>query len=169
MYETLLENCGLTKNETLVYLALLKKGKSKSGSIIKEAKVSGGKIYETLYKLVDKGLVKYIEENGVKKFIANHPETLISYLKEKERSLHKKEEELRKALPQFTSLINTNENVETVSLVIGLRGIEPIIYNSLEKGKEIRIMGVNSSKEEKFNNFWMHWHKHRVSLKKKQK
>ena|SRR3989344_4825728 len=30
-------------------------------------------------------------------------------------------------------------------------------------------MGVNSSKEEKFNNFWMHWHKRRVSLKKKAK
>ena len=54
-------------------------------------------------------------------------------------------------------------------LIIGLRGIEPIVYNSLKKGKEIRIMGVNSSKEEKFNNFWMHWHNHRVSLKKKVK
>src|SRR3989344_7253366 len=103
MYEKLLENCGLTKNESLVYLTLLKRGKSKSGDIVKEAKISGGKIYETLYKLVEKGLVKYIEENGIKKFIANNPETLISYLQEKERTLHKKEDELKKVLPQLTS------------------------------------------------------------------
>ena len=35
MYENLLKACGLTQNESLVYLALLKTGKSKSGDIVK--------------------------------------------------------------------------------------------------------------------------------------
>jgi len=87
MYEELLKACGLTQNESLVYLALLKIGKAKSGQIVGEAKISGGKVYETLDKLGDKGLIKTISENNVKYFIANEPETLISYIKEKEREL----------------------------------------------------------------------------------
>ena len=104
MYEELLKECGLTQNESIVYLTLLKIGKSKSGNIIKEAKTSGGKIYETLYKLIDKGLVKSVSENNIKYFIANEPETLLLYMKEKEKILCKKEEKLEEVIPKLKSL-----------------------------------------------------------------
>ena len=37
-YEELLKACGLTQNESLVYLSLLKIGKATSSKIVKEAK-----------------------------------------------------------------------------------------------------------------------------------
>ncbi|MEI6849847.1 MAG: helix-turn-helix domain-containing protein [archaeon] len=166
MYEELLEQCGLTKNESLTYLALLKLGKSKSGDIVREAKVSGGKIYETLYKLIDKGLVKEVSENGIKRFIANNPRTIISYIKEKQKNLDQKEKELEKILPSFLKISGIDKEHESVSLVKGLRGISDIVYQKLENAKKIKIMGVNSSKDEKYNTFWRNWHKERVNLKK---
>jgi sugar-specific transcriptional regulator TrmB len=170
MHEKLLEDIGLTKNESLIYLALLKISKSKSGEIIKEAKISGGKIYETLNKLIEKGLVKVIIENGVKHFIANNPKTLLNYLKEKEENLKAKEVELEKLIPSFENLISINTNNELVSLVKGFRGTSVIIYESLEKTKDsISIMGIRSNKEEKFNRFWINWHKKRIELKKEAK
>lgn len=169
MYEELLKACGLTQNESLVYLTLLKIGKSKSGEIVKEAKISGGKIYETLYKLADKGLVKTISENNIKYFIANEPETLISYIKEKERLLHEKEEKLEKIIPELKLLKKHNKKLENVSLVKEVKGIFSLVENALDNAKEIKIMGVRSSKNVKYNNFWRNWHRRRVQLGKKAK
>lgn len=166
MYEQLLEESGLTKNESLVYLALLKLGKAKSSEIIREAKISGGKIYETLYKLIDKGLAKEVSEQGVKHFLANDPKSLLMYIEEKRANLLKKEKEIEKNLPSFINLKNLNIQQEGVSLIKGLRGISPIVYSTLEKAKSISVMGVRSSKDEKYNNFWMNWHRERVKLRK---
>ncbi|MBI4143791.1 hypothetical protein HY486_00905 [Candidatus Woesearchaeota archaeon] len=167
MYEELLESTGLTKNEALIYLALLRIGKGKSGKIVKEAKISGGKVYETLNKLIDKGLVKISIENGIKHFIANHPKTILNYIKEKEETLKQKEGELEKLIPSFETLRSIDDTNEVVSLIKGFRGISVIVYECLEKSKDsICIMGVRSSKDEKFNRFWMNWHRKRVELKK---
>jgi len=169
MYEKLLEECGLARNEALVYLALLRIGKARSGEVVREAKISGGKIYETLYKLVDKGLVKEVSENGIKRFIANDPKTLIAYLKEKEKNFREKENELNKAIPLLSSLKKLEPESESVSLVKGIKGISPVVYSILEKAKEIRIMGIKSSKKEEYNNFWRAWHRKRVELKREAK
>ena len=166
-YEELLKACGLTQNESLVYLSLLKIGKATSSKIVKEANVSGGKIYETLEKLIKKGLVKSIIENGIKNFIANEPEMLIEYIKGKEKELHKKEIELEKILPQLRNLKEHNHELENVSLIKGLRGVQPLVYGALKEGKKIKIMGVTSKKEIKYNNFWRHWHTERARLKKR--
>lgn len=167
MYGELLRSCGLTENESLVYLALLKLGKSKSGEVVREAKVSGGKIYETLYKLVDKGVVKMVLENNVKHFIANSPETLVSYLEKKEKEISFKKNELTKVLPQLSDLQKQDLRLELVSMIKGVRGISPIVNESLKKGNKILIMGVRSSKNVKYNNFWRNWHRERINLKKK--
>ena len=166
-YEELLRACGLTQNESLVYLSLLKIGKATSSKIIKEAKISGGKIYETLEKLIQKGLVKLIIEGGIKNFIANEPEMLIAYIKDKEKELHKKEEDLQKILPYLKNLKEHNHKLEIVSLIKGLKGIKPLIYECLEKANSIKIMGVTSKKEMKYNDFWRLWHLERVRKKKK--
>lgn len=167
MHEEILKECGLTNNESLVYLALLRIGKAKSGKIVKESKISSGKIYETLNKLIDKGLIKTFIENGIKVFLANNPQMLIEYLKDKEKALQEKEQALEKLLPQFT---NMGKNIivdESVELMKGLRALREAVYPNLYSAKEIRIMGVSSRKEVKYNTFWSGWHRERVDLKKK--
>ena len=80
-------------------------GKSKSGEIVKESKISGGKVYETLNKLINKGMVKTVVENGIKNFIANHPKTILNYIREKEEKLKEKEKEIEKIIPSFEKMI----------------------------------------------------------------
>ncbi len=169
MYEELLRDCGLTQNESLVYLTLLKIGKSKSGEIVNESKVSGGKIYETLYKLVDKGLVKSISENNVKYFIANDPSAILEYLNEKDRRLHERRERLSNVLPDLELLKKNDAREDDVALIKGIRGISPIVHKALENAKDIKIMGITSSKNVRYNNFWRGWHKERIGLRKKAK
>lgn len=167
MHEKLLKECGLTQNETAAYLALLRIGKATSSVIVREAKISGGKIYETLNKLIEKGLVKTFSENGIKQFVPSEPSMLIDYIREKERSLLEKEKELERIIPQLSDLRGLHEPFETVELMKGLRATREIVFNALGGAKKIRIMGVRSSKELRYNNFWKEWHKERVRLRKK--
>jgi len=165
--QEILKEAGLTKNETLVYLSLLKLGKAKASKIIKESKISSGKIYETLNKLIEKGLVKILIENGVKTFIAADPKTLLTYIKEKEEELARKEKELESIIPELRGLMKISSTEETVSLIKGFRGISTLVYEALDNANDIKVMGVRSSKSVKFNNFWKRWHQRRVNLKKK--
>jgi len=59
------------------------------------------------------------------------------------------------------------KDLETVSLIKGIRGISSLMYSLLKQGKEIKIMGVRSEKKSSYNNFWRGWHGERLNLKKK--
>src|SRR3989338_3613733 len=119
MYEKLLEECGLTQNEALVYMALIRLEKAKSGEIVREARISGGKIYETLYKLIDKGLVKEVSENGTKRFIPNNPQTVITYVEETQKDLEEKKKELEGIIPSLANIERIDKVQESVALTKG--------------------------------------------------
>ncbi len=168
MYEKPLMDAGLTQNEAKVYLALLKIGKSSSGKLVKEAAIAGGKIYETLYKLVDKGLVEVVIENGVKKFIAADAQSLLLYMEERKNKVIRETKKLAEIVPELQKIKEFQESPENVYLIKGIRGIKPLVYKVLSEGEEeAKIMGVRSSKNTTFNIFWQHWHKERVRLGKK--
>ena len=167
-YEKLLKDAGLTINETKVYLTLLKIGKSQTGKIIKKSKIASGKVYETLGKLIDKGLVEVVIKNGVKQFIASDPESILLYMEEKKNNIIKQTKDLTNILPELKKIREMEIPTEGVYLIKGFRGIKPIVYNALKKSKKhIKIMGVRSRKDQKYNLFWRQWHNERTGLKKK--
>ncbi|PIN89813.1 hypothetical protein COU57_05250 [Candidatus Pacearchaeota archaeon CG10_big_fil_rev_8_21_14_0_10_32_14] len=166
MNEKILEEIGLTKGETRVYLTLLKIGETTTGKIIENAQISSGKIYEILDKLIKKGLVSYIVKEKTKYFSAASPERILDYLHEKEMDIHQKEEMFLKELP---GLLNLNQKKEhETKLFKGIKGIQTAIFESLEKmnkGQEVLAMGIRSTKNEKFNFLWERWHKERIHKK----
>lgn len=118
-----------------------------------------------MYKLIEKGLVEVFVENGVKQFIAADPDSILLYMEERKRAISEQAKKLQDALPEMQKL-KRFKNFDNVYLIKGFRGIQPIVYKALrEANGEIKIMGVRSSKDKKFNIFWQHWHKERVDLK----
>jgi len=168
MQEKLLTEAGLTLNEAKVYLSLLKLGKAPSGKIVKEAHIAGGKVYETLYKLIHKGLVEVITENNIKQFIAADPQSLLLYMEERKNQITKQADRLATIVPELQKIKHLTEPQENVYLIKGFRGVRPLVDKAILKAKgEFLIMGVRSSKEPQFNIFWQHWHEHRVAQKRK--
>ena len=108
MYEELLKQIGLTENEAKVYEALIKIGNSTSSKIVSTAKISGGKIYETLDKLHQKGLISTSIINGVKHFQATKPESIMNFIDEQKKELLQKEEQFKKIIPQIYLLKQFN-------------------------------------------------------------
>src|SRR3989338_4487895 len=143
MNEQLLEEIGLTKGEIKVYFSLLKLGETTTGKIIEEAQISSGKIYEILDKLIKKGLVSFI-------------------IKEKEKELNSKEQEILKELPSLLSIEKSGKKEYETNLFKGFKGIQTAIFEALEDLKEkdeVLAMGIISYKKEEYNLLWQRWHK----------
>ena len=170
MLEKTLTNAGFTTNEAKIYLTLLKIGKAKSGKIVEKAKISGGKVYETLSKLIEKGVVEVVIENNVKHFIASDPESIMLYMEDKRSKLELEAKELQKVVPELRKLREMEVKDEKVYLIKGFKGIRPVVLKALNESKGvIKVMGVRSSKKKHYNIFWQNWHKEREKLRKKAK
>jgi len=163
----LLEKIGLTKGESKVYLALLRIGKSRVGSIIKEAKVSNSKVYDILDRLAEKGLVGVAIEKGAKTFTAMHPNRLQEFIKLKEQELQTEKKSLAQALPQLQELYASAEKPLPAEILEGTRGIKTFCelwLKNLKHGEEIYILGAPKEAEILIA-YLTEWHERRVKKK----
>ncbi len=91
----LLQELGFTPREIKVYLALLELGSTTVGPIATKSKLQSSKIYETLEKLKEKGLVSYVIISKTKHFQASDPKEILNILDEKRRKFKDLLEELK--------------------------------------------------------------------------
>jgi len=134
-----LTNFGLTDGEAKVYLALLKRGSSTVGPIVKESKIAYSNIYEVLERLVKKGLASFIKKEKTKYFQATEPYRLKEYLENKEKKIQEQKEELKKLIPSLNALIKSNESKTDAEIFIGAKGIKTAyekLSSSLTKNDE---------------------------------
>src|SRR3989344_4816195 len=93
METKVLESIGLTRNESKVYLALLKEGTSKTG-----------KIYEILESLKKKGLASESKINNTKQYTAAAPSQILDYLDMRRKDLEEDESVIRKEIPALEKI-----------------------------------------------------------------
>lgn len=134
-----LEELGLTKNEAIVYLFLLKKGETTTGSIIKETQIVNSQVYETLNSLIARGLVSYnVQKNG-KHFSACDPKKFI----ELEEVRKKKVQEL---IPGLLDLKNSEQKDTITAVYEGYEGFKTAfkkIIDDCPPRREIFILGFS--------------------------
>jgi len=85
MDTTLFRQLGLTERETKVYLALLELGSSTAGPLTAKSGIPHTKVYETLARLNEKGLVSSITVSKTKHYEAASPKELLNILEERKR------------------------------------------------------------------------------------
>jgi sugar-specific transcriptional regulator TrmB len=86
---------GFTDREIRVYLALIEIGTSTVGPISKKTRLQPAKVYETIERLKDKGLVSYIVISKTKHFKAADPGEILNLLDERKQKFKRIVEELR--------------------------------------------------------------------------
>src|SRR3989344_3083983 len=104
METKVLESIGLTRNESKVYLALLKEGTSKTGEILKRSGLNSGKIYEILESLKKKGLASESKINNTKQYTAAAPSQILDYLDMRRKDLEEDESVIRKEIPALEKI-----------------------------------------------------------------
>jgi sugar-specific transcriptional regulator TrmB len=125
---------GFGKNEALVYETLLEIGTSSVHDISNRTKLYRSNIYDSLKKLLDKGLVFEIN-SPTKLFSARPIESLRDYLKFREAEL----DELIKSF-EFKSKNNNIENKFKVSK--GVFALREAINNLLNYNETIKVYGI---------------------------
>lgn len=157
-----LQEIGLTKLESRIYLTLLDLGPSLAGLITRKSGVHRRTVYDALERLMQKGLVGYIVKNNRKYFEVSNPERLLDMLKEKE-------EYVKEVLPELKAKYGKTVDKSETLFFRGKNGLKTVFEDQLSVRKEIFILGASSLASEILK-YYFHWFdKRRIGKKIKVK
>jgi sugar-specific transcriptional regulator TrmB len=128
-----LKNLGFTKNEAKIYLALLKLGSVRAGTISKETQLNRTTTYDVLKNLLDKGLTSYVIQANRKWFRATNPQRILEMIKEKE-------EDAKEILPQLHHIYKKPKHKHNITLYYGYKGMKTVFEDFIREGKPISVI-----------------------------
>lgn len=162
-----LAELGLTKNEALVYLALLEQGLVQAGPLVKSTKLHRMLVYTALERLEDMGLVTVAKKQRVQFFQAVDPTRFIDRIK--------RTQALAEAVvPRLQDLQQKQADSVTVKTLIGREGLITNLLETVESAakhpsREICIMGGAGGEGNDPINYSGDWYEDYVELCRKQR
>ncbi len=159
--ENILIQFGLTLNEAKIYLALIDLGPTLAGKISRNTGIHRRNVYDSIERLIKKGLVSYIKLNNRNLFQASNPSRFLDIIKESENLI----------IPMISELMgkyNKTLDKEETNFFKGKEGLRSVLEDQLNY-KEILILGANPKAGEVMQ-FYFKWynqtrHKKRIKLK----
>jgi sugar-specific transcriptional regulator TrmB len=161
----LLEELGLTRNETKVYLALLDIGTTTTSAIIKKTGINTSKVYESLERLLKKGLVSYALIRNKKHWQAENPTRLNEYLDDEKKKIEQKRQEAEQLIPGLIARQKLIETETAYKVYEGIKGVKTArehVLEVLDKGDTFYIILSNYPQDEKLEAYWMDFQERRV-------
>jgi len=127
----LLGSLGISEIEADVYVDLLVWRNSKANDIADRIKKHRSNVYEALKKLLERGFISKVTEEGIGLYTIGDPILLFNYIEDKEDAL--KEEILK------VSNLKKNKEEKKASISYGVHNIQRVLSSILEQKKEILI------------------------------
>lgn len=131
-----LRQLGLTENESKIYAALIEMGPVNAGLITRKSGLHRRVVYDTLDRMIKKGLVGFIIRNHVRIFQVSNPKRFMDIVKEREALL----EEM---MPDMMALYQKTRESEETNFYKGRQGLKLIFEDQLESKEEILILGAS--------------------------
>ena len=155
MDKSFLEEAGLTRGESEVYLALIDVGQTPAGEIAEKTGMHRRSVYDALSRLIEKGLVSYVVMKDKKFFEAANPEKLMDIIKESEEKINSIMRELKDKYKQ-------SKIKEEVTVFRGKDGLKTLFDDQIKTGHEILILGASTTANEMLKYYFMEYDKKRV-------
>src|SRR3989338_2455430 len=131
-----LKQFDLTKNEALVYKALLELGPSLAGQLSRKTGMHRRTVYDTTEMLIKKGLIGYILKNNRRLFEAVNPKKFLEIEKEKQELINEN-------LNEMLLLYEKTKEKEETNFYKGKLGLKTVFEDQIETKKEILIIGAS--------------------------
>lgn len=151
--EKILEETGLTKTETKIYLTLVKKGPLTAYRISKEAELYRANTYMAIEGLEKKNLVKKEAINNKNIYIAVPPEEFLN-------NLERQKEKIQEIIPFIER--SFHEELEEVTVFTGEDAFFNILYSLLNKKAPIKVFDIPSFVPEIIQFKISHFHRERI-------
>ncbi|MFH1520808.1 MAG: helix-turn-helix domain-containing protein [Candidatus Micrarchaeota archaeon] len=137
MYENTLTKIGLTINEVKVYEALIRMGQAPIEKIAARSGVHRRNIYDSIAKLLDRGLISELVVLGKKNYIPRDPSRLVDILTEKQN-------ELGTILPSLQEEYRKVRENEEAYFYRGIEGFKNYLNDILEQKETVYFMGAKA-------------------------
>jgi len=142
MYEEMIKKAGLTANETKVYTALMAQGASLAGEITKKTGIHRRNVYDSIERLIEKGLVGYVTVNRRRFYKAVDPKRLLLVLDEEEQNVDKRRKELERIMPNLTQIFDRPQRRLDVEIFEGKEGVKTIFTDVVGAGQDYYLSGA---------------------------
>ncbi|MBR9705145.1 TrmB family transcriptional regulator, partial [Candidatus Pacearchaeota archaeon] len=123
---SILRKIGLSDGEIKVYNALLEIGVSSMNNIHEKVGIDRRNIYDILNKLIERGLVSYIDKNNKRVFKITNPEKILSYIEEKKSNLNEIRKSVSKVIPQIQEVYLSKKNDIFAEIFKGPEGMKAV-------------------------------------------
>jgi len=163
------EVLGLSKNEVLVYLALIDIGATTTGKLIEKTKIPSSRIYLVLESLIEKGLVAYAYIKNRKHFKAESAKRLDELYQDKKRKLNQEERSVQELIDRLEdkrrlgeSFGKGGQNVVVFEGLAGIKAAQDHVLQILKKGDTFIVVGAAKIANEKLNGYFTEFHHRRA-------
>jgi sugar-specific transcriptional regulator TrmB len=160
----ILRKIGLSDGEVKVYKALLDIGVTSVNNIHEKVGIDRRNIYDILNKLIERGLVSYIEENGKRTFKLASPDKILSYIEEKKSDLDNVKKEISKIIPQMNDIYKSKKEELFAEIFKGPEGMKAV-WDDMLNYDNIYWIGSGMYVPKQFPAFWKDWNARRLKKK----
>ncbi|MCG2687662.1 hypothetical protein L6260_02560 [Candidatus Parcubacteria bacterium] len=122
---------GLSVKDMDVYTILVSLGSAPLRRIAQDAKISRSTVHDALHKLIDIGLVSFVDATSHRYFTAEDPAKLRSIIARKELEIAEARERIEQEIPQIQSLFGSLSHRPTVRYYEGSTGVKSILQDVL--------------------------------------
>lgn len=157
-----LVSIGFTVNEAKVYDALIILGSCMAGQIAKLTNMHRRPVYDSLERLIEKGLVSYTLKEGKKHFQAANPERLLNVVKEEESKI-------REMLPELIKKYESKKPSFFAEVYEGKSGVKSVFEDILKTGKTWYSVGTTGLGFIIMPTYMEQYHKRRAEIGVKRK
>lgn len=152
-FQDILEELGLAKNEAKIYETLLREGESPVGHIADKSGIHRRNVYDSLNRLIEKGLVFEVLERQENRYQPVDPGKLAELIEEKR-------ERLSNVLPAMVELYQNVPYAEELFMYRGTEGWKNYLNDVLRIGGEVLLIaGVDIIREPKVAQYMEHFYK----------
>ena len=161
-----LRKIGLSDGEIKVYQAVLDLGMAPLNKIHEKTGIERRNIYDILNKLIEKGLVGYIDENKKRTFQITSPNKLIGYIDEKKKELDNSKKLIEVEMPNIIEKFKAKKPGIKAEVFRGIEGIKAVFEDSLNYSEAYWI-GGGRYLPKMYPNWFFAWNERRAKKKVK--
>ena len=138
MFTHIFQQLGLPKNESKIYETLIKEGEMSVGAIALKSKVHRRNVYDSVARLIEKGLVFEIIQSKENRYQAVEPNKLMELVQEKQQLLES-------AMPGLEALYRSRPLDQGVFIYRGIEGWKNYMRDILRVKEDFYCIGAKGA------------------------